>query len=151
MEAPAITVKRFDELTLNELHDLLRLRSEVFVVEQNCVYQDIDGLDPRAVHLFIRDSAGVSAYARIYPKEGEEGVYKIGRVVTRERRKGLGRRILLAAIEAAESLGARGIYVEAQEYAIGFYERAGFAVTSGVFLEDGIPHVQMRLELYKIK
>ena len=143
-----VVVKRFDELVAAELYEILRLRSAVFVVEQNCVYQDIDALDYAALHVFITGEApSVAAYARVYAKEGEAGTAKIGRVVSAQRGVGLGAAVLSAALDAARSLGFMAAYIEAQEYAIGFYEKAGFAVTSGVFLEDGIPHVQMRRSL----
>ena len=143
-----ITVKRFDELTLSELYEILRLRCAVFVVEQNCVYQDLDGLDRGAKHLFILDTDGsCAACARVYEKADEPGVMQIGRIISAERGKGLGMAILRAAIEECRKLGAKETYIEAQCYAVGFYEKAGFAVTSETFLEDGIPHVRMRMRL----
>jgi Predicted acyltransferase len=148
MNGYELQIKRFSELTAKELYEILRLRSAVFVVEQNCVYQDLDGLDEGAVQLFLRRADGsCAACARVHEKPDEPGVFRIGRIVSAERGRGLGMRILLAAVEECRRLGAREIYIEAQEYAIGFYEKAGFAVTSGVFLEDGIPHVEMRLGL----
>ena len=142
MEAPVL-VKSFDELTLFELHGLLRLRSAVFIVEQNCAYPDIDGLDPVSKHVFIKDGGGIAAYARICPEDG--GVFRIGRVVTETRGRGLGMRVLRAAVEECRALGAKEIRIEAQVYAVGFYEKAGFRVLGEEFLEDGIPHIEMRL------
>ena len=143
-----ITVKRFDELTLSELYEILRLRCAVFVVEQNCVYQDLDGLDQRSLHLFAMGEDGAcAACARVYEKADEPGVMQIGRIISAERGKGLGMAILRAAIEECRKLGAKETYIEAQCCAVGFYEKAGFAVTSETFLEDGIPHVRMRMRL----
>lgn len=140
-------IKSFGELTVEELYEVLELRSKVFVVEQNCVYQDIDGVDRIARHVFIPGESGVLAYARVHPKADESGVFRLGRIVTDARGQGFGMAVLTAALSEAKRLGAKSAYIEAQEYAIGFYEKAGFAVTSGVFLEDGIPHVEMRLVL----
>ncbi|MBQ7060606.1 MAG: GNAT family N-acetyltransferase [Clostridia bacterium] len=139
----AVLIKSFDELTLTELHDLLRLRCEVFVFEQSCAYRDIDGLDPISKHVFIKDGGGIAAYARICPEA--DGVFKIGRVVSKTRGEGLGMRVLRAAVEECTALGAKEIRIEAQVYAVGFYEKAGFAVRGEAFLEDGIPHIEMRL------
>jgi len=141
-----VVVKRFDELTRTELYDILRARSAVFVVEQHCNYQDIDGVDERALHLFIRSRDGISAYLRLFP-HSESGVMRIGRVLTLERGAGLGAAVMSAAVELCRSTGAREIFIEAQEYAAGFYERFGFRVTSEPFLDVGIPHVEMRLKL----
>ncbi|MBR1456106.1 MAG: GNAT family N-acetyltransferase [Oscillospiraceae bacterium] len=143
------TAKAFDELSLDELYALLRARTDVFVVEQHCPYPELDGLDQTSLHLFCTDGAGrVRAYMRLYPKPGEPGTVRIGRVLTRERGVGLGGRLLAAGIEAARThYGAREIYVEAQSYATGYYEREGFRICSEEFLDDGIPHKQMRLRL----
>lgn len=138
-------IKVFSELSPSELYEILRLRSAVFVVEQNCVYQDLDGLDQGARHIFIPNADGsCAACARVYEKADEPGTMQIGRVVSKDRKKGLGMAVLRAAIEECKKLGAREAYIEAQCYAVGFYEKAGFAVTGEVFLEDGIPHVEMR-------
>lgn len=148
MDEMTVIVKRFDELTTRELYEILALRSKVFVVEQDCAYQDPDGLDYESIHLFaMRLDGSVSAYARLHWKNGDSGTMRLGRVVSGERGVGLGMKLLSAAIEQARAMGAREIYIEAQRYAIGFYEKAGFTVTSKPFLEDGIPHVTMRLPL----
>ena len=115
-----ITVKSFEELTKAELYALLRLRESVFVVEQNCPYQELDGRDDRAYHVIGREGEEMVAYLRI----------------------------LQAGIRAAqEKFGARRIYLEAQTYARAFYERQGFQQISPEFLLDGIPHVAMILEI----
>jgi len=139
-------IKTFDQLTLQEFHEILRARAEVFVVEQNCAYQDIDGIDPKSVHLFIRDEEGtVLAYLRLYQKEGEPGTIQVGRVITTSRGTGLGRKILHEGVQyAIGPMKAESLYLEAQRYAAGFYAKEGFAINSEEFLEDGIPHVVMR-------
>ncbi len=139
--------KGFEELTVWELYEILRFRSEVFVVEQNCVYQDVDGVDPLSRHLFMIDDDGViCAYLRWFPGS-EEGIAQIGRVLSRYRRRGIGSILLGYASDEIRERGYQGIRVEAQTYAVPFYERAGFAVTSDEFDEDGIPHVEMRKRL----
>lgn len=141
-----IIIKTFNELTLNELYELLRLRAEVFVVEQNCAYQDLDGVDHNAVQLFTLDDNGLcTSCARIYPCDAASGVMRIGRLIAKERGRGDGMRLLLACIRECRMRAAEEIRLHAQQYAVGFYEKAGFTVCSEVFLEDGIPHVEMRL------
>ena len=140
-------VKHWEQLTREELYDLLRVRIAVFVVEQNCPYQEADGLDRRAWHVFARDGGGtIQACLRIL--EPENGTTQIGRVLTAHRGTGLGRALMERSIRAAwEKTGARRIRLEAQSYAQGFYEKLGFRRTEAPeFLEDGIPHVEMVLE-----
>lgn len=143
-----IHIKRFDDLSLSELYELLRLRAEVFVVEQSCVYNDVDGADYASVHLFTLDDSGrCTSCARIYCDEARESVMRIGRLIAAERGRGNGMRLLLACIEECKGHGAKEIRLHAQQYAIGFYEKAGFSVCSDVFFEDGIAHVEMALML----
>ena len=137
-------VKRFEELTTDQLYNILQLRVAVFVVEQNCPYMELDGLDRGAVHLWLEENGRVMACARVMDRGVESEYVSIGRVVTAERRSGLGSRILAESIRAAkEYFHAGELYLEAQEYAIPFYARQGFAVASDVFPIDGIPHVKM--------
>ena len=140
-----IFVKSFEELDKTDLYEILRLRVEVFVVEQNCPYLEIDGIDKDAFHIFAKDSGEILAYARIY-KENEE--IHLGRVVVKERRKGYGTRVLKAAIKAAkENYNAEKIHIEAQTYAKKLYEKVGFVEDSEVFLLDGIEHAKMVLQI----
>ena len=140
--------KTFKELTTEELYEILRVRAEVFVVEQNCVYQDLDEKDQESLHLFYEVSGRIQAYLRIFMKNPDEKLVQIGRVLTTARGIGLGGRILQDGLrEAKRHFKAREVYIEAQCYATGYYEKAGFRVTSDEFLEDGIPHVEMRVEL----
>ena len=143
-----LQIKRFDELTAAELYEILKLRVDVFVVEQACPYPELDGLDKKALHLWLEDEDGVHAYLRVMDRGAESQYVSIGRVVARERRRGLGTRILKEGIRAArERLGAEAVYLEAQTYAVGLYEKQGFRPISEEFLLDGIPHVKMLLEI----
>ena len=136
--------KSFHELTTDELYELLRVRSEVFVVEQNCVYQDLDGDDQKSIHLWLTIEGKVVALARVCPAETHMEQVSIGRVITTERGKGYGKQIMLHAIDAAvEHFNATHIDIEAQKYARGFYESVGFKQSSDTFILDGIPHIKM--------
>ena len=139
-------MKTFEELTAREVYEILQIRSAVFVVEQTCVYQDIDGVDLEAWHVFLRDDRGIRAYLRAFWKD--ETTAQMGRVLTVDRGKGLGMEVLQAGIRTVwEEMKAEKIFIEAQTYTIDFYGRVGFRVTGAEFLEDGIPHVPMELEL----
>ncbi len=137
-------VKKFGELTVDELYAILQLRVSVFVVEQNCPYMELDGQDQIAVHIWFGQDGAVKAYLRVMPDE--KGA-RIGRVIAVDRRRGLGTAILRQGIKTArEVFGAKSIYLEAQTYARGLYEKQGFRQVTEEFLEDGIPHVGMLLQ-----
>ena len=140
-----LIVKHFNELSTRELYEILKTRFEIFVTEQECIYQDLDDKDQDAIHVFcINDSGRVAGCLRVFWNDKAAGVAQIGRVVTLEHGKGIGREILHKGVEiATEQLGAKKIYLEAQEYAIGYYAKEGFEVVSDVFMEDAIPHVKM--------
>lgn len=140
-----IIVKTFQQLTTEELYEILKIRCAVFIVEQNCPYQDIDDTDKTALHIFLRDEKGaIISYLRLFEKDAATA--HIGRVLTMQRGKGHGKAVLKAGIKAAEEImGKKQIYLEAQSYATGFYEKEGFAVVGEEFLEDGIPHKPMML------
>ena len=147
-QEPIMHKKSFQELTVDELYELLRVRSEVFVVEQDCVYQDMDGDDQKSIHLWLTVADKVIALARVCPAGTHMKEISIGRVITTERGKGYGKQIMLHAIEAAkEHFGAKQIDIEAQEYAKGFYESVGFRQSSDTFMLDGIPHIKMTLKI----
>ena len=140
--------KHFDELATKELYELLKARMEVFVVEQNIKYQDLDDVDYNAYHIFYERDGKVKAYLRAFPNDDDDKIFKIGRVLTIERGTGLGKKLLEEGIKAIkEKTNARKMIIDAQKYTIGFYEKVGFKVTSGEFLEEGIVHVKMELEL----
>ena len=139
-----LIVKHFRELSLEELSDIYQLRCSVFVVEQQCPYQDIDGADKFAYHVYLKDEDGIQAYARVLPKHVTFDEVSLGRVIAKKRRCGLGSQIVREAIEVAKTkFDAAVIKIEAQIYAKGLYEKAGFVPVSEPFLEDGIPHILM--------
>ena len=143
-----LIVKHFSELGTEELYEICKLRVSVFVVEQHCPYPELDGLDKVAYHVYLRDADGIEAYARVLPAGTAFPTAAIGRVIAVRRRCGLGSRIVSAAIDTAkEKLSADRITIEAQLYACPFYEKAGFFRISEEYLEDGIPHVRMQLDL----
>ena len=136
--------KLFSELTVDELYELLRVRSEVFVVEQDCVYQDMDGDDQASVHLWLTEGDKTVALCRVCPAGTHMQEVSVGRVITTERGKGYGKKIMLEGIKTArEHFGAKRIDIEAQEYARGFYEQVGFRQSSDPLILDGIPHIRM--------
>ena len=144
-----LIVKHFNELSVHELYEILKTRFEIFVTEQECIYQDLDDKDQNAIHVFCMTDAGrVAGCLRVFMRDADNGVAQIGRVVTLEHGKGVGREILKKGVEVAKSFfDAKKIYLEAQVYAIGYYAKEGFEVVSGEFMEDGIPHVQMELQV----
>jgi len=144
-----IEAKYFYELTIDELYALLQLRSEVFVVEQDCVYQDIDYKDQKALHILGYKDEKLVAYTRLF-KGGDYFEYaSIGRVVVREavRKFGYGHDIIRASISAIfEEYGETKIKISAQTYLKNFYETHGFYQIGEGYLEDGIPHIAMLKE-----
>lgn len=151
MSVPPITwhVKHFDELTGREVHDILRLRVDVFVVEQRCVYPEVDGQDPGATHVLgISPRGDLAAYARILPPHGNTPPH-IGRVIVNPAFRGLhlGRLLMHETLNALEQLhGSRRSALAAQAYLVDFYGSFGYTATGGTYLWDGIPHVDMILE-----
>ena len=138
--------KFFNELSTNELYEILKSRAEIFVVEQNCAYQDLDDKDYESLHVFFETDGRAAAYLRAFPKD--EKTVQMGRVLTLEHGKGLGDKILKEGIkQIKEKFSADFIYIEAQCYAAGYYAREGFEVCTEEFLEDGIPHIGMRLKI----
>ena len=138
--------KNFDELTNRELYAILQLRNEVFVVEQNCAYQDVDNKDLNAFHLMAFEDEILAAYCRILPPGLSFEEASIGRVITApsHRRKGIGITLIEKAILAVSStIGVQAIKIGAQLYLKKFYESFGFVQTSKVYLEDGIEHIKM--------
>jgi ElaA protein len=139
--------KTFVQLSKTELYAILALRVQIFCVEQSCPYQDLDGQDQAARHVFIKVADEIGAYARIID-ENENTAY-IGRVAVNEkfRRKGLAKVIMNASIMLIKQGKARQIEVSAQSYLHDFYQELGFKNTGKYCLEDDIPHTQMRLSL----
>ena len=142
-----IVVKHFLELELEELYEILKLRAEVFVVEQNCIYQDLDDVDKEAYHLYFKEKDKIVAYLRVIDKDKRLDEVSLGRVISAKRRCGLGTKLLKAGIEVAkQKFGAKKIKIGAQLYAKPFYEGAGFKQISNEYEEDGIPHIYMIYE-----
>ena len=136
----------YDDLSKDDLYQILRLRAEVFVVEQDCVYQDLDGYDTQAWHIFVKDDDRIVACSRVFVDNGAE--VRIGRVVVAHdcRRRGIATGMLRKCIDIAETAyNAKSIVLDAQIYALSLYEGVGFKIDSEEFLEDGIPHYRMRL------
>ena len=143
-----LLVKHFTELSVAELYASLRARQDVFVVEQNCPFPEIDGKDLDAYHLWFEENGEILAYARVLDRGVSFETPAVGRVISIRRREGLGSRILSEGIRIArEKYSAEAIMLEAQVYARKLYEKQGFVQVSEEFLEDGIPHIIMRLEL----
>lgn len=144
--------KHFSDLKPDELHDILRLRSEIFVVEQNCVYNDLDGLDKDAVHQFLKKDGEIVAYSRLLKPGTRFSEYSIGRVVVKqsERGTGLGIKMMEEAKKyIINELGAKKIKISAQSYLQRFYENLGFEIVTEMYLEDGIPHYGMLYQVLK--
>ena len=145
MTSPAISRAHFADLTPRDLYDILRLRSEIFVVEQDCVFLDLDGRDHEddAEHLWMRDEAGVVAALRILRPGTADA--SIGRVVTRAdaRSTGAASTLMELAVETLDRSGAPTIHLGAQAHLADWYARFGFAVSGPAYDEDGILHVPM--------
>jgi ElaA protein len=140
-------IRRFETLTTVELYNFIQLRCEVFVVEENCVYQDIDGKDQKALHLIGEDNGQIVAYARLFKRNDYFEEASIGRVVVKPtyRDKKLGHILMREAIYFMKhQLGESKITISAQLYLKGFYESHGFIQTSEMYLEDDIPHIEMK-------
>ena len=144
-----IFIKHYTELTRDELYEILRARAEVFVVEQNCPYQDLDQKDIDAYHVYMKEDGEIVGYLRVLKRGvSYDDAGSIGRVITtaKGRGRGIGLALVLEGIKVAkECFGEEKLIISAQKYAVGFYEKAGFHRTEKEYLEDGIPHVQMRL------
>lgn len=141
--------KPFDGLTTIELYAILQLRSEVFVVEQNCVYQDIDNKDKKSFHLMAWHGDELAAYSRLVPAGISFIEPSIGRVISSPRFRGLGIGITLmekSIHHTLESYATNKVRIGAQLYLKKFYEGFGFVAQGEEFLEDGIPHIEMLLE-----
>ncbi len=144
-------IKKFEELSVDEIYNILKLRSSVFVVEQNCVYQDLDDKDKQATHLFMEQDQEIIAYTRIF-KKGDYYVNNpsIGRVVVKKSQRGkeLGKEIMIKSIKyIKENIEEEKIELSAQKYLDKFYNELGFYRVGEDYLEDGIPHQRMLYDL----
>jgi len=139
-----IRCKAFHELTVHELYDLLQLRSEVFVIEQNCIYQDMDGIDQKCHHLLVYKEDSLEAYARLIPNGLTFKENSIGRIITRNHGRGFGSILMKETLKKMRMLFDNcPIRIGAQTYAIEFYKKFGFIPEGEVYEEDGIEHIEM--------
>lgn len=142
-----LIAKEFNELTTTELYEILKARAAIFIMEQNINYQDMDDIDYKSTHFFYMEDNKVIAYLRAF--EDEEQNIKIGRVLTIEHGKGIGKKLFTESlISIIEKKVPKKIYMHAQTHATGFYEQFGFKPEGEEFLEEGIQHIQMELELH---
>lgn len=139
-----IKVVRFQELSNIELYQILQLRTEVFVVEQDCVYQDMDDKDFESLHVVLLLDNNIAAYTRVYESSKASHIGRV--VVKRENRKNdLGKLIMKESIDSCESVyGKQDVTISAQLYLLKFYLELGFKSEGEIYLEDGIKHIQMR-------
>ncbi len=139
-------VKSFSELSTTELYEIIKSRAEIFLLEQNIVCQDLDDTDYESLHCFFFDGKRVKAYLRAFSLE--DGVVTIGRVLTLEHGKGLGGELMKRSIEEIKKrFNCKKITMHAQKHAVGFYEKLGFCTVSDEFLEEGVVHVTMEMEV----
>lgn len=138
--------KTFDELSTDELYEILKSRAEVFLLEQHIICQDMDNSDKCSLHCFFTDDNRVTAYLRAF--SSDDDTVTIGRVLTLEHGKGLGRELMkLSLDEIKRHFNNKKICVYAQKQAEKFYKKMGFATVSDEYLKEGIPHVTMELDL----
>jgi len=139
-------VKTFSQLSTEELYEILKIRQEVFIVEQACYYLDADGYDERAVHIWAEKDGEIAAYCRIFDQGIKYPEASIGRVLTPPdfRKLGLGKTLVRFAIDAIQSrFRSERIKISAQDYLLKFYSEFGFRDTGNKYLEDDIPHTEM--------
>lgn len=136
--------KFFEELTATEVYEILKSRSEIFMLEQNIRCLDMDDMDYQSRHCFLEDKGRVVAYLRAFYTDERKCTVKIGRVLTLCHGKGIGRSLMEKAIhDLQRSMRCKKLCVDSQKHAVGYYEKFGFIPVSGEFLEEGIPHIAM--------
>ncbi|MDD9891242.1 MAG: GNAT family N-acetyltransferase [Gammaproteobacteria bacterium] len=147
-----VTVKSFSELSNAELYSFLRLRAEIFIVEQQCIYQDLDDFDQEAVHVCAYADRKLVAYTRLIAPGIKYPGASIGRVITKScsRNRGIGSEIVACALRTSKALWPYSpITISAQEYLQNFYARFGFEKQSDAYMEDGIPHIEMTVAAFQ--
>lgn len=144
-----LIVKTFDELTVTELYEMIKARIQIFTMEQQIMYQDLDDVDYTSLHCFLMEDKKVVAYLRAYDRTpGDHSVIKIGRVLSIRHGEGLGAKLMRESMpKIKERLHCKTICMDAQKHALGFYEKLGFVQISGDFLEEGIVHVAMQKDV----
>ncbi|TAG10733.1 MAG: GNAT family N-acetyltransferase [Sphingobacteriia bacterium] len=148
LAAPYFTIESFESLNSHELYAIMRLRNEVFVVEQNCIFQDADNRDQSSFHLMYWQGENLLAYCRLLPRGLAYAEMSIGRVVSAPsaRKSGVGKKLIAKAIEYChEQFGKGPIRIGAQLYLLRFYASFGFREVGAIYLEDGIEHIEMVL------
>lgn len=139
-------IKSFEEITTSELYEIIKARVDVFVVEQDCPYPDLDGYDQQAIHIWAEEDQNVLAYCRIFNKGIKYPETSIGRVLTTEKARGksLGKQLIQYAVETIENrFHTSEVRISAQDYLLRFYSGFGFEDTEKKYLEDNIPHTEM--------
>jgi len=143
-----LIAKKFEELNTIEVYEILKARAEIFIMEQNIHYTDIDNVDYKSLHCFFMEENKVIAYLRAFYQEDNSDIARIGRVLTLRHGNGMGRELMeKSIIEIKEKMKSKKIIMDAQKHAVGFYEKFGFKTVSDDFLEEGVVHVVMELEL----
>jgi len=138
--------KTFDELTTTELYEILKSRTEVFMLEQGIICQDMDDVDYRSLHCFMTDGKRVTAYLRAFRKDCDTVV--LGRILTLVHRNGTGTELMKRSLpEIQKVFGCKRFELHAQKQAVGFYQKLGFEIISDEFLEEGVLHVTMELKI----
>lgn len=143
-------IQSFKMLSAEEVYSILKLRQDIFIIEQNCIYDDIDNIDLVSEHLMLFKNKKLVAYSRIVPPGVKFTTYSIGRVLVHpsQRRKNMGRKLVLKSIEIVKRKKVNSISIEAQEYLLEFYSSLGFRKTSETYPVDGIPHVEMIINIH---
>jgi len=139
----------FEKIPAEDLYEVLKLRQDIFIIEQTCIYDDIDGRDAQSHHLLLKKSDSLAAYSRIVPPGEKFDNVSIGRIVVHKkfRGRGLGKKIVIESIKWIREMGYDQVVIEAQAHLQKFYGELGFEATSEIYDEDGIPHLQMTRNL----
>ena len=142
-------VKKFNSLTASDIYKILKLRQDIFIIEQDCIYEDIDNLDKFSEHLMLFDGETLAAYSRIVSPGKKFEDYSIGRIIVEKeyRGKNLGREIVKKSLSILKERNTDIVRIEAQEYLLDFYTSLGFQAISDSYPVDGIPHIEMKIRL----
>ncbi len=139
--------KNYEELSKEELYEILKARAQIFIVERGMRCQDLDGADQKSRHFFFWEEGRVAAYLRAFYLDEEHTAVKIGRVLTRTHGVGLGAKLWeRVKADLCQNMPCQKVCVDAQKHAVGFYEKLGFTAVSEEFLEEGVPHIAMELK-----
>ncbi len=143
-----LITKKFDELTTKELYEILKARSEIFHMEQNIHYQDMDDIDYQSLHCFFMENNKVIAYLRTFYQEDNQDIVRMGRVLTIKHGNGIGKELMEQSLKVIkEKMKCQKICGNAQKHALGFYEKFGFKAVSDDFLEEGVVHIAIELDV----